>query len=80
MDEGKGFGFWKTIPIRFRRSTTSQSGSRIFLVPKRIRPSILTFSTRSLNRSKQRRRVDFPHPDGPISAVTRFFGIEIDMS
>ena len=34
---------------------------------------------RSFSRLKQRRSVDFPHPDGPIRAVTLFLGIFIEM-
>src|SRR5258708_7431533 len=39
---------------------------------KRISPSTRTLSTRSLSRLKQRSKVDFPQPDGPMNAVTRF--------
>ena len=30
-------------------------------------------------RLKQRRRVDLPQPEGPIRAVTRFWGIGMDI-
>ena len=30
-------------------------------------------------RLKQRSRVDFPHPEGPINAVTRFLGMTSEM-
>ena len=44
-----------------------------------IVPSICTPSTRSFMRLKQRSRVDFPQPEGPIKAVTRFLGSASEM-
>src|SRR5512137_287825 len=43
-----------------------------------IVPVIFTWSIRSFSRLKQRSSVDLPQPEGPIRAVTRFFGIRID--
>ena len=74
IDFGKGFDFWKTIPTRRRRSTTSWSG-RYTDSPSRTRsPSWRTFGMRSFIRLIERRKVDFPHPEGPMSAVTFLFG------
>jgi hypothetical protein len=47
---------------------------------KRICPVIRAESIRSFIRLKHRRRVDLPHPEGPISAVTVFFGMRIEIS
>ncbi len=66
---GKGFGFWKTIPTRLRKSTQSFA-SRIDELSSRIFPSVLVPGIRSFIRFKQRKKVDLPHPEGPISAVT----------
>ena len=40
---------------------------------KRISPSTRAPSIRSFIRLRSLSRVDFPQPDGPIRAVTRFF-------
>jgi hypothetical protein len=75
---GNGFGRWKTIPIWRRTSTGSTSG------PYSDCPSIITLpSTRapgitSCIRFSDRRNVDLPQPDGPISAVTERAGIVIE--
>ena len=76
IDFANGFDFWKTIPTRRRRSTTSVPG-RVDVVPvdhdatrRACVPGITSF-----RRFSVRRKVLFPHPDGPMSAVTRFAGI-----
>ncbi len=69
-EKGKGLGLWKTMPtlrLRSMMSKVSKGASSI-----RMRPSILTPSTRSFIRLKQRSRVDFPHPEGPMSDVIEF--------
>jgi hypothetical protein len=43
-------------------------------------PSTRALGTVSCIRLKHRSRVDLPHPDGPMMAVTAFCGIEIDTS
>ena len=45
-----------------------------------IAPEYLVSGCRSCMRLKQRRNVLLPQPDGPISAVTWFSGIEMLMS
>ena len=80
MDFGNGFDFWNTMPTRLRRSVTSSSGSLMSVPPIRILPAIRTPSTRSFIRFKHRRRVDLPQPDGPIYAVIRCLGMDIEMS
>ena len=67
---GNGLGRWNTMPICRRTATGSTSG------PYRSMPSIATVpSTRapgitSCMRLMERRNVDLPQPDGPMSAVT----------
>src|SRR6185295_14326448 len=68
------------MPTRLRRSVTSRLGSWMSVPPIRMFPSIRTPSTRSFMRLRQRRSVDLPHPDGPMYAVTRCFGMDIEMS
>ena len=43
--------------------------------PMVILPVMLTLSIRSFMRLKHRSKVDFPHPDGPMKAVTSFSSI-----
>jgi len=75
---GNGVGFWNTIPTRNRTLTTpfvarSSPSSRIF-------PSIRARGVSSWRRFRQRRNVDFPHPDGPMIAVTARSGTSSEMS
>ena len=46
----------------------------------RNRPATRTLSMRSFIRFRQRNNVDFPHPDGPMNAVTCRSGISIATS
>ena len=69
-EKGKGLGLWKTMPtlrLRSMMSISSMEASSIV-----ISPSILTPSTRSFILLKQRRSVDFPHPEGPMRDVIEF--------
>jgi hypothetical protein len=67
---GNGFGFWNTIPTRARSCSTSMPPPLIGSSSSRISPVTRAPGIASFMRLKQRRSVDFPHPDGPISAVT----------
>ena len=42
-------------------------------------PSVRVSGIRSFMRLMERRKVDFPHPDGPMSAVTRCSGMVSEM-
>ena len=78
MDFGNGFGFWKTIPILRRIVTLSfpEPVTTIGSSPRSsISPSVRQIGMRSFIRFKHRRRVDLPHPEGPINAVTAFRSI-----
>ena len=68
-DWGKGLGRWKTIPTRRRRSTTSAAGSSTSRPSSRIRPVTRAPGMVSFIRFRQRRKVDLPHPEGPMRAV-----------
>jgi hypothetical protein len=67
---GKGFGFWKTMPTRARSRTGSRSRSFTSSPSSRILPSTRAPGMVSFIRLMQRRKVDFPQPEGPIRAVT----------
>src|SRR5574344_1537223 len=77
---GKGFAFWNTIPTRLRSILTSTLLPYMFSPSYLISPSILTPGTRSFIRFKVLRKVDLPHPEGPIRAVILFAGTSILMS
>ena len=47
----------------------------MFFPSKNSSPSTRAASIRSFIRLIERRNVDFPHPEGPIIAVTCFAGI-----
>ena len=47
---------------------------------KRIRPSMVTSSMRSLSRLMQRRSVDLPQPEGPMKAVIWRSGISSEIA
>ncbi|OPY17313.1 MAG: hypothetical protein A4E23_01558 [Methanomethylovorans sp. PtaU1.Bin073] len=79
IDMGKGFGFWNTIPTLFRSSTTSTSLEYMSLSSIFMFPSILQFFTKSFILFMHLKNVDFPHPEGPIRAVTLFLGISIEI-
>src|SRR5882762_2353036 len=80
IDFGKGFDFWKTMPTRLRSSVTSSPGSWMSVAPMRMLPAIRTPSTKSFMRLRHRSRVDLPQPEGPMYAVTRCFGIDMETS
>src|SRR6185503_4067551 len=46
----------------------------------RIAPSCFTPGMSALRRLIERRKVDFPHPDGPMSDVTCLAGMASEMS
>ena len=75
MDLGNGLGLWKTIPIFLLISTKSASFAVISTSPLVIFPSYLQIGIKSFILLIVRRRVLFPQPEGPISAVTLFFAI-----
>src|SRR5437868_12789910 len=75
MDLGKGFQRWKTIPTRCLKATMSSDGSYTLSPSRQRSPSWRTPGIRSFNLLIDRRKVDFPHPDGPISAVTARAGM-----
>ncbi len=68
LDEG--FGFWKTMPIRRRTWTGSTPLRRGLDRGRGPRPVTSAPGIRSFIRLKQRMYVLFPHPDGPMKAVT----------
>src|ERR1700694_4824206 len=70
MDLGNGFHRWKTIPTLWRRATTSMPFSKMLRLSRHISPSCRIPGIKSLRRLIDRRNVDFPHPEGPINAVT----------
>ncbi len=70
IDLGKGLGFWKTMPTRRRSSTTSTSGALMSWPSRRIFPSIRVPGMTSFMRLRVRMKVDLPHPEGPMMAVT----------
>src|SRR5262245_51946400 len=47
---------------------------------KRMSPSMRTPSMRSFSRLKHLSKVDLPHPEGPMKAVTMFFGMSSEIS
>ena len=67
---GNGLGRWKTIPIRRRRSTGSTEAPNTDSPSKAMSPLCRVCGSSSWSRLIERRKVDFPQPDGPISAVT----------
>ncbi len=68
---GNGFGFWNTIPTRRRTATTSTFDACRSMSSSSTRPSERAPGISSCIRLTQRTMVDFPHPDGPMIAVTR---------
>src|SRR3989338_10380489 len=52
----------------------------MFCESKRISPATLAPGAISCMRLRHRKRVDLPHPEGPMMAVIRFFGIARFMS
>src|SRR3984893_6439882 len=68
IDFGNGFGRWKTMPTRRRNCVTSCA--KMLCPSSVISPSKRAWRTISCIRFSVRSKVDFPQPDGPISAVT----------
>jgi len=66
------------MPTRLRNSVTSSPGSQTSVPPIRMTPLIRTPSMRSFIRSRHRSSVDLPQPDGPMYAVTRYLGTDIE--
>jgi hypothetical protein len=77
IDFGNGFGFWNTIPIRFRTSTGSTCGPYRSWPWYRHSPSTSAVGIRSFIRFRQRIKVLLPQPDGPINAVISLRAISI---
>ncbi len=67
---GNGLGRWNTIPIRRRSSTGSTDGRNTDSPSKEMSPLRRVPGSSSWSRLIERRKVDFPQPDGPIIAVT----------
>ena len=78
IDIGKGVGRWKTMPTRERSAVTSIDGSSTSIPESLIDPSARCSGYRSCMRLRDLRSVDFPHPEGPMKAVTHPSGIFID--
>jgi hypothetical protein len=66
---GNGLGRWNSIPTVRRRSTGSTSGSYTFLPSSSTCPLTRPPGTSSWSRLIVRSTVDFPHPEGPMSAA-----------
>ena len=60
----------KTIPILFLISVIEFFLSYKSIFSNNILPSILASGDKSCIRLKDRNKVDFPQPDGPIKEVT----------
>ena len=72
---GKGLDFWKTMPTSRRRRMVSREGEVTSTPSMRMEPPVTRASgIRSFIRLIQRSSVDFPHPEGPMNAVTLFLG------
>jgi hypothetical protein len=67
---GKGFGRWNTMPTTRRTAVASTSGAYASRPSRSTLPSMRAPATVSCIRLIVRMNVDFPHPDGPMSAVT----------
>src|SRR4030065_1540837 len=72
---GKGFGFWNTIPMRLLSSEISKPLEYIFVPLYNISPLTRNIGTRSFILLRHLMNVLFPHPEGPIMAVTDLAGI-----
>jgi len=71
---GKRLKCWKTMPIFWRTWLMS-----VFL-SVRSRPSTMTLpDVTSSKRFRQRKKVDLPEPDGPITATTSPWLIVVEM-
>ena len=77
---GNGFGRWKTMPISRRTAVTSTSRPYRSWLSSVSLPSTRAPGSTSCIRLIERRNVDLPQPDGPISAVTDFGSMTMLMS
>jgi hypothetical protein len=75
---GKGFGFWNTMPILRRMATGSTLAENMSSSSRKTCPLTHAPGVTSCILLRQRTRVDFPQPDGPIIAVTAFSLKEIE--
>ena len=67
---GNGFGRWNTMPT-WRRTSTGSTPSAYRLLPSMsTSPSTQAPGITSCMRFRVRRKVDLPHPLGPMNAVT----------
>src|SRR3990172_9332615 len=80
MDLGKGLGLWKTIPILLLISMGSAPDEYMSMSSCIMEPSRRKLAMRSFILFRHRRKVDLPHPDGPIRAVTLLVFISMFMS
>ena len=77
IDFGKGFGFWKTIPI-LRLTSTGSTALSYKSTPLYLRsPVTRAVGMRSFMRLKLRNMVVFPQPEGPMKAVISLVAISI---
>ena len=68
------------MPTRRRSSTASRWPAWTLWPSSRISPSVRAPGMSSFMRFSVRRKVDFPQPDGPMSAVTWCSGRRSAMS
>jgi hypothetical protein len=68
------------MPTRRRRAVTSIPGAYTSVPPSSTRPVTRALGMVSFIRLRQRRKVDLPQPDGPMSAVIRRPASEVDTS
>ena len=67
------------MPTRVRSWTTSTEEWLILLPSISMSPVTLHPSIVSFMRLRHRKKVDLPHPDGPIQAVTSLPDTEMEM-
>ena len=77
---GNGLGRWNTIPTLRRTATGSTSGPYRSAPSSSTLPSTVPPGDSSCIRFSVRSSVDFPHPDGPMNAVTSRGSIARDTS
>ena len=76
---GNGLGRWNTMPTARRTATGSASLPYTSWSCSSTVPSARAPGTSSCIRLRERRKVDFPQPDGPMRAVTVFAGNASEM-
>lgn len=77
---GNGLGRWNTMPTTRRTATGSTDESYRSSSSSMTLPSTRAPGMTSCIRLSVRRKVDLPHPDGPMNAVTERGSIDIEMS